>query len=402
VSVIAFEYRAVDKLGAPRRGITSAATQGEAYRRLIALGLTPIKLTKAATKGQQRAQGKRIKLGDLAHFTYQLGVLVSARIPISEGLLSIAQQEREPRLRDLIVDVAKRIESGEQLAVAMDNHRRALGEVYVESIRAAERSGSLPKIMEHLTDMLEKSLETRRMVRSALMYPICIVSVLSIATLFLIAYVVPKFAKMFSSRGQKLPDFTQALMVFGESLQSFWYIYLMLIGATIFGVRFAWLHPVLRVRIDAMLHHVPYLKHILIGLALNRFCRIFGLSLTSGLGLLESLDLAGRTSGRPLLIKDVTRMVSQVRTGGRLTDVLGACEYLTPFTKRMLAAGEQSGELSKMAGVVAKHYERESHHLTKNVGTVIEPVLIVGIAVVVLVVALAIFLPMWDMVKLIS
>lgn len=402
MSSLSFDYRAVDKLGKLRRGITTAPSQTDAYRRLVAIGLVPVALSPAAEGVLFPARGKRVRIGQLAHFTYQLGVLISARIPISEGLLSIAQQESDVRMRDLITDLARRIEAGEQLAIAMDHHRQALGDVYVEAIRAAERTGNLPKVLEHLSDMLERNLETGRMVRSALMYPICVVSVLSLAVIFLVSYVVPKFAKMFKSRGQKLPGFTEALMTIGQSVQDYWYIYLVVIAGTIFGIRTAWRNPVLRPRIDALLHRVPYLKEILVGMAISRFCRIFGVSLSSGLGMLESLDLAGKASGRPLLQRDVTKMVAQVRTGGRLSDVLAGCTYLTNFAKRMLAAGEQSAELSKMCGVVSRHYDRETGHLTKNIGTVIEPVLIVGIAVMVLVIALAIFLPMWDMIKIVG
>lgn len=401
MTAIAFDYRAIDRSGAIRRGVTSAASQGEAYRRLVALGLTPVRLTQAAA-GRGLLRTAKVRTRDLAHFTYQLGVLISARIPISEGLLSIAQQEREPSLRVLITDIAKRIESGEQLAGAMNAHRKQLGDIYVETVRAAERSGNLPKVMDILSDMLERQLETTRMVRGALMYPACVVTVLSGATLFLVGFVVPKFAAMFRSKGQQLPEFTEALMFLGTSLRSHWWAYALVVAGIVFGIRTMWRRPRGRQAIDRLLHRIPYLNRILVGLAVSRFCQIFGVSLSSGLGLIESLELAGKASGRPLLAADIAMLISRVRTGGRLTEVLGECAYLTPFTRRMLSAGEQSAELPRMCAVVARHYDRETTHLTKNLGTVIEPVLIVGIALVVLVVALAIFLPMWDMVKLVG
>jgi type II secretory pathway component PulF len=134
----------------------------------------------------------------------------------------------------------------------------------------------------------------------------------------------------------------------------------------------------------------------------SRFARVLGVSLAAGLGLIESLELAAGASGRPSLAADVQRMAERVRNGSRLCDALTDCGYLPGFARRMLAAGEQSGQVPKMSEVVARHYDRETTHLTKNLGTVIEPVLIVAIAGVVLVVALAIFMPMWDMVKLVG
>ncbi len=402
MSAITFEYVAVDRAGAKKRGVTTAATKGEAYRKVAGLGITPLSLKATTTKLATRLGYSRIKPKDLSNFTYQLGVLVSARIPISEGLINVAQQEKDGKLKTIVMDLAKRIQAGEQLAVAMEAHKEALGEVYVETIRAAEKSGNLPKVLEHLTDMLEQGQEQTRMVRSAMMYPICVISVLGLAVLFLCGFVVPKFAKMFQSKSLQLPMATEILMGFGLSIQNYWWAYIIGGTALAFGLRLAWVRPDGRAVIDRLAHRIPYLRSILIGSTISRFSRIFALSLQSGLGLIESLELAGKAAGRPMLARDVQKMVSQVRSGGRLMEVLGVCQYLTPFTKRMLIAGEQSAEIPKMCGVVSRHYDRETGHLTKNLSTVIEPVLIVSIAGVVLLIALAIFLPMWDMAKLVG
>lgn len=234
------------------------------------------------------------------------------------------------------------------------------------------------------------------------MYPICVCSVLAFAMIFLVTFVVPKFAKMFSSRGAALPFFTQLLMNLGLSVQNYWWAYLVVLTGIGFAARPLFTTRKGRARLDALMHMIPYIRSILIGVGISRFCRIFGLGLSSGLGLIESLELAGRASGRPLLEMDVAKMIQHVRTGGRLTDVIVNCGYLSSFCKRMLSAGEQSAEIPRMCGVVATHYDRETAHLTKNIGTVIEPLLIVGIAVMVLVIALAVFLPMWDMVKVVG
>ena len=402
MTALAFEFRGVDRSGAKRDGVTHAATKVEAYRKVQAMGLTPLMVRKAAEVRRFGFGRGRVRTKDLAHFTYQLGVFVSSQIPLGQGLQTIAEQEPEGRFKDIVTDIARRIDSGEQLAQAMDAHREELGSVYIQTVRAAERTGSLSKVLDHLSDMLERGQETLQMVRSALMYPMCIVGALSLALLFLIGFVVPRFASMFEQRGLDLPVFTQALMMFGNSIQHFWWAYIIAIAAAVFGVRRTWATPGGRLAIDQTLHRVPYLKRILIGLAVSRFARVLGVSLAAGLGLIESLELAAGASGRPSLAADVGRMAARVRNGSRLCDALAECAYLPGFARRMLAAGETSGQVPKMCEVVARHYDRETTHLTKNLGTVIEPVLIVGIAGVVLVVALAIFLPMWDMVKLVG
>ena len=140
----------------------------------------------------------------------------------------------------------------------------------------------------------------------------------------------------------------------------------------------------------------------MVGVSVARFARVFGLCMNSGLNMIEALRMAGNAAGRPALARDVNVIIEHVRSGGRLSAVLLVCEYLPLFAKRMLISGEETAELGRMCGVIAKHYERETSTMAKNMSTLIEPVLIVLIAGVVLAVALGIFLPMWDMLKLMN
>ena len=157
-----------------------------------------------------------------------------------------------------------------------------------------------------------------------------------------------------------------------------------------------WRRPNTKHMMDRWLHKLPFLRDVMKGLAVSRFAHVLGTSLQSGLGLIEALEMAGGSSGRPMLQADVEKMREQVKEGGRLADVMLACAYLPGFARRMIAAGEETAEMPRMCEIVAKHYDREVDHLTKNLPTVIEPILIVGLAGVFLVIALAIFLPMWD------
>lgn len=400
MSRMSFEYVALDRTGVRLRGVAEAANQAEAYHKVSASGLTPLSIR--PVRERLRSRRARVRSKDIAHFTYQFSVLLSARIPISEGLMSIAVQENNLTLRLILKDVAARIESGQQIAEAMGHHVKVFGEMYVETVRAAERTGNLTSVLEHLSEMLERQQETNQQIKSALMYPACVLVVLTLAVTFLIGFVIPKFAKMFTQRGVSLPFFTRLLMNLGESVQDYWWGYLIALGAALLAIRALWRRPASRRVIENGLHRVPGLGAILTGVAVSRFMRVFGLSVRSGVGLIDALDLSAKTTGRPRLIEDARRMVEQVRGGGRLKDVLVLCTYLPPFARRMLAAGEDSAELPGMCSLVARHYEHETSYLTKNLTTIIEPVMVVAIAGVVLVVALAIFLPMWDMVKLVS
>lgn len=400
MSALAFRYKALDGGGSKRSGSLEATSSQEAFRRLAALGLTPISIIESSAGS--RVRGRRAKAKDVAHFTQQLAVLINARISISEALMSIAEQERNQDLKRIISDIAVRIESGEPMAGAMAAHRRVFGEVYIETVRTAERSGNLVKVLDHLAEMLEKQAEMTRQWRGALMYPMCVCVVLVVAIVFLVGFVIPQFATIFETRGVELPMLTRVLMTIGKSMQAHWFMYLGGAAAAVFGLREAWRRPAGRALIDRLIHKAPLFNTLLIGNTMSRFARVLGLTLGSGLPLTDCLVLAGRSAGRPMLKRDTETLLKAVTHGSRLVEAFPSCTYLTPFAKRMLTAGEESAELNRMCGVICRHYDQETTYLTKTLATVLEPILVVAIAGIVLIVALAVFIPMWDMVKLIQ
>jgi type II secretory pathway component PulF len=399
MSQMGFQYQALDRRGARARGVVDAVDREEAYRALVAAGLRPLRITR---RGRQSHRRKKITLRDLSHLTYQWSVLMQARIGVVDGLRSIVDQEPNQRLRELVESMASRIAAGMNVTEAISPHRDLFGDVYVETIRAAELSGNMVEVLEKLAEMLDRRYETNKAVKGALMYPLCVVTVLALAVTILLTFVVPRFAAMFAARGIDLPLPTQLLVGFSQVVRTYWYA---IVGAGLggaWGLRWAWGRPAWRRRIDNWLHHVPFLCDLLRGFALSRFAHSFGLTLRSGLSLIDALEISGRVSGRPLLRADTEKMQEQVKHGGRLSDVMMRCSYLPAFAKRLLMAGEEAAELTRMSEIVAKHYDREVTYLTKNLTTVIEPIMIVGLAGIVLIVALAIFLPMWNMTSLIG
>src|SRR5262249_46333487 len=161
--------------------------------------------------------------------------------------------------------------------------------------------------------------------------PACVMTVLTLAVTFLIAVVIPKFARMFGQKGIELPIFTRMLMGLGNSMQIYWWAYVLTVVTVVFSVRATCRTPSGKRAVDSLLHKVPLLSTILVGLAICRFTRVFGLVLSSGLGLLEAIDMSGKTTGRPKMIEDTQRMMAQVRAGGRLKAVLSDCEYIPTF-----------------------------------------------------------------------
>ena len=399
MSTLSYQYVARDRTGSKRTGTTMASSQAEAFKKLMASGLVPTSL-RVARPGLFGV--RRVKPKEIANFTQQLAVLVGARISISDGLRSIVEQEPAGRMRDIIARIASRIEAGDSVSLSIGEHRDAFGEVYIATIRAAEQSGNLVKSLDYLADMFERGEETRSQVKSALMYPAIICSVMVIALAFLLGFVIPKFSKMFASKGADLPLLTKIMMDVGNSVANFWWLYLVIAVVAVVGSRAALRSSRGRALIQRTLCRVPLLRQIIVGLAVSRFARVFGLCLSSGINLLDAIELSATAAGNAVLSADCTKMAQQVRMGGRIADSLDNCKFIPPFARRMLAAGDEAAEMPRMCGIVARQYEREATALTKQLATIVEPVLVVLIAAIVLLVALAVFLPMWNSVGLVG
>lgn len=396
-----FRYRAVDKSGQSARGVISAPSREDAYRRLVATGLTPLMVRQTRAAARRFIQrNEKIRARELVHFTHQLAVLMEARIPIVDCFRSIGEQASNNTLRAMCNDIAASVQSGKGICDSMQAHSSVFGTVYLETLRAAERSGNMVKVLAQLAEMVEEQHEIRRQIKGALMYPIAVIVALTLASGFLVTFVVPRFAHMFASRGVKLPLLTQLLMQVGDGVKANWYWLLLGVVLLVFGFRRAMATQAGRLAFDRVIHRVPYLNEFIIGIASARLASVLGLGLSSGLGLVESLEMGGRSAGRPMLLADIRMLVRGVQQGRRLGESLALCSYLPRFVRQLLRAGEDAGELPRMCGVISRHFTRETRHMAKNASTIIEPVLIAGLTGVVLVIALAVFLPMWDMVSI--
>jgi MSHA biogenesis protein MshG len=226
--------------------------------------------------------------------------------------------------------------------------------------------------------------------------------VLVLACVFLIGFVITKFADMFARRGADLPWMTEALMLLGLSFQNHWAVYLAVSVGAWFTAARLFSGASGRLRLERIIALVPYVREVFTGIGVSRFTRVLGIGVASGLSLIESLELAGKASVRSLLGEVAHRLWAKIRSGSSLAAAMHSSESLPAFALRMLAAGERAGDIPSMCSVVSRHFEREAADRTKNLSTVLEPLLIVSIAGIVRMLALAIFLPMWDSVKLVG
>ncbi|MCB9846466.1 MAG: type II secretion system F family protein [Phycisphaeraceae bacterium] len=392
-----YEFIAIDRGGSRVSGSVLARDQQDAFRQVSAGGRTPVKIR---VERPRRSMFRRVRIGkaEVAALTRELSVLVEARIPIAHGLMSIAEHEKNPELRRVLIDVASNIEAGSTITEALARHTEVFGSVYVETMRAAEASGNLVAVTNHLAEMLERQIEAGQQLRRAMAYPVIVVGAVTLALGVILTFVVPKFEAMFASQEAALPLATRVVQALGRFANHYWWAVLGTVAALGVFSRQAIRTRRGRLLFEELLLMLPYVRQVIVSTTAARFARVFGIGLSSGLSLLESMRVGGNASGRTLFTLECDSMAEQMGQGERLSDVIRHSRYLPPFAQRMLGAGRDTKDLSNACGIIARHYEQQTTHLTKNVSTIIEPILTVLLAVIVLIVALAVFLPMWKMV----
>ncbi len=393
-----YKYTALDAGGRRTQGKVTAQSEQEAYRELSSQGLTPTKIS-AVGGSQSLLSRDAIKLVDVAAFTRELSVLVEARIPLGRGLQSIAEHEKRPRHREMVMDLAVMIESGAKITDALTKYKDVFGEVYIETMRAAEKTGNLSEVTMHLADMLEKQIESGQQLKRALTYPVIVMAFVAFALSVIVIFVVPKFGKIFEANGVDLPLTTLVVQAIGDSVKAAWWGYAAALAGIIFGLVTAYRNPRGRDVFERILLRIPHIGKIVVATTSARFSRVLSICVGSGLDLMEAVEIGGRATGRPLFIRECDSMSDRLRSGEMLADVIESSEYLPGFATRMLGAGKDSTELASASSVIARHYDREADHLSKNINTLIEPMMTIAMAGIVLLVALSVFLPMWQMIK---
>ncbi|RMH28533.1 MAG: type II secretion system F family protein [Planctomycetota bacterium] len=397
-----YKYTGLDRSGKRVGGVVAAADSTTASRKLIESGVTPLEVRSArqARRGFSLHTGKTVTQQDIASLTRELSVLVQANIPIARGLRSVAEHEKKATLRDMVADIAAQIESGEKLTGAFGKYERTFGNVYIETIRAAEKSGTLAEVTMHLADMLERNIETRAQLRRAMTYPAIVMTFVAIAMTVIVVFVVPRFATIFEANNVPLPVATRVITALGTAVRGYWWGIGAALALGVFASVTAWRSPVWRYRIERLALRIPYISSMLTAVTAARFSRVLSIGLDSGIEVIEAMSIAGNATGRPVFARECQQICDRMRSGDSLEAALSESRRLPSFARRLLSAGKDSSELSATGRIIASHYDRICDHLSKNINTIIEPLVTVAIACMVLLVALSVFLPMWKMVAL--
>ncbi len=340
---------------------------------------------------------KKVKVKDMSIFTRQFSTMINAGLPIVQCLEILGKQTENDTLRKAINDVMLDVEGGNTLAESMAKHQKIFNNLYTNMVDAGEQGGILDIILGRLAVYLEKADALQRKVKSAMTYPSIVAIVAGGATVFMLMFVIPVFAKMFSDFGGELPLPTKVVMGLSDFLRSQWYVLAGGIAAAIFGWKMARRNPAISYKIDGMLLRSPVIGNVLRKGSVARFTRTLGTLVGSGVPILQGLDITSRTAGNLVIERAISATRDSISQGDTIAEPLRRSQVFPPMVVQMIAVGEQTGALDEMLAKIADFYDDEVDTAVEQLTSVIEPIMIVVMGVMVGGMLVAMYLPMFKM-----
>ncbi len=404
-----FSYKAINDLGNEVTGEIEAESEEHAMEMISLKGQIPESLKKkTATSGKLGISKKfdqlfsPVKTKEMILYTMQLKTLLRAGVSIIRIFQILEEQTENPKLRAVSVEIMKNIREGSSLFDAFSKHDTVFSTLYCTLIKAGELSGALPGILERLIFIMEHEEKVRSDIKSAIRYPLIVVLFLSIAFVVLLTFVVPKFVTLFQGAGIELPLPTKICMFLYLSLKNYWpYILLVIATVSIGFSQFIRTQKGKYIK-DSFLMQLPLFGQLLVKSAMSRFASIFSILQSSGISVLESLKILADTLDNKAIAKEFDKINDLVVEGRGIAVPLGKARYFPPMVVNMVAIGEESGTLDDVLLEIAKHYDVEVEYATKTFSDALGPALVIGLAAVVGFFAFSIFLPMWDLTKLVK
>jgi type IV pilus assembly protein PilC len=350
-------------------------------------------------KGTGIKFGSGIKTRDVVIFTRQFAVMINAGLPLVQALDILAQQTENKVLADTTRQVVYDVESGHTLADALRKHPKAFSDLYVNMVAAGEAGGILDTILVRLAQFLEKNDAIIRKVKGAMVYPAVIMSVAVIAIAVLLIFVIPTFQNMFASVNLQLPLPTKIVIGASDLLTSYWWAIIAALAFTVFAINRYYKTPAGKLQIDHLLLRFPVLGDVIRKSAVSRFTRTLGTLISSGVSILDGLEITARTAGNMVIHNAVMESRASIAGGETIAQPLAKSKVFPPMVISMIAVGEQTGNLDEMLSKIADFYDDEVDAAVSTLLSLMEPVMIVVLGVIVGGMVVAMYLPIFDMVN---
>ncbi len=377
--------------------IDNAVTQLQSQR-IVPIRIEEVKETAGKNEGFRiRLRKPKITLDDLSMFCRQMYALTRAGIPIVQAVSGLAEMSRSELMREALLNITTRLRSGASLATAMQEHGTIFSSIFVSLVHVGENTGRLDEAFKRLMQHIELERETRNRVSQALRYPSIVFSAMVIAMGIINLFVIPNFSKVFKKLGQDLPLPTQILMKTSEFTVNYWWLILLVAaGAAVAAMSYIKTDEG-RLRWDMIKLRIPIIGSILNKIALSRFTRSFAMMAESGVPLVQSLGIVGSTLGNRYIESSISSIRRGVERGDSLARSAAATHMFTPLIIQMISVGEETGAIDKLLHDVSDFYEEEVDFQLKKLADAIEPIVLTFMGALVLVLALGVFLPMWEL-----
>ena len=397
-----FSYKGRNSAGDLVQGVLEGQDSSALANQLFNLGITPIEIVSSVAPATERRASaglfeERIQTIDLMMFSRQMYTLLKAGIPIMRALNGLQASTKNKAFVRVIGDIRESLDSGRELSAALSQHPKVFSSFYVSMIRVGETTGMLETVFLRLFDHLEFEKFMRDQIKFALRYPTFVVIAMAVAIVIVNLFVIPAFAKVFQSFGAELPFMTQVLLGFSHFMVASWPYLLagIVIAALLFRSYIA--TTVGRYNWDSFKLKIPVAGKIIHKATMARFARSFALSSKSGVPIMQGLTLVAQTVDNALIAQKVEEMRIGVERGESILRSATSSGVFNPIVLQMIAVGEESGALDDLMQEIADMYQRDVEYEIKTLGAQIEPILIVFLGVMVLILALGIFLPIWDL-----
>jgi MSHA biogenesis protein MshG len=402
-----FSYKGRSADGKLVSGTAPGDTIDQVAQRLLGTGVTPIEISEqgaVASSLDLEKLGRKIGLGkvttsDLVMFSRQMYTITRAGIPLLRGLRGLMGSTHNPQLRETLEDILDSLEGGRDLATSFGRHPEIFPKLYVSIVSVGEATGTLDKSFLRLTEYLAQEKDMHDRVKGAMRYPVIVMITIVLAMMFMSTFVIPKFAPVFAQLKGELPLPTKMLLGSSTVVREYWMHALGVIALVIFGLR-SWLKtPAGRMKWDTMKLRVPVMGKLMYEATLSRINRSMAISLSAGMSMTQTLAVIARSSGNVFMSERIQMLSANVERGESLHRAASASGLFSPLVLQMIAIGEETGALPELLDEAAGYYEREVDHTLKNLSSSIEPILIVTVGGMVLVLALGIFMPLWEVIS---
>ena len=392
-----FEYTARSQTGQIQKGQLDVSNKDDVSAYLKKNRLILVSAREAPKQIKFSMGGPRVKTRDIVIFTRQFATMINAGLPLVQSLNILASQTENKTLADVTKAVVYDVESGNTLADAFSKHPKAFSSLYVNMVAAGEAGGILDTILLRLATFLEKNDALVRKVKGAMIYPGVIISVAAIAICILLVFVIPTFQTMFSSAGLELPLPTRVVIGMSDFLIGYWWAILAAVGGAVFAVKSYYATAAGRLQIDALMLKAPVLGDVIRKSAVSRFTRTLGTLVSSGVSILEGLEITAKTAGNQVVHNAVMESRQSIAGGETIAAPLERSKVFPPMVISMIAVGEQTGGLDEMLSKIADFYDEEVDVAVSALLSLMEPAMIVGLGVIVGGMVIAMYLPIFDM-----